>query len=155
MNTVGSLSSELLFFGIDPVFSKNKSLFFLVLLVFVGLVFSCLVSLLTALICLLERTKWWSGRKLKHFFEQFKEFHFNFLLFDFLDRIFLDGFSNPFTVYSRLSFVWTKFFFLANGFLFTWGILTLIFSFLKIFWSVCFLEMVFTIHSSVLVLVFV
>ena len=56
---------------------------------------------------------------------------FFYCFFDFLDRIFfLNGFPNPFVVHSRpIFFVWTKFPFLANGFLFTCGIFALIFSF--------------------------
>ena len=55
-----------------------------------------------------------------------------YCFFDFSEWI--NGFPNPFIVYSRPSFsVWPKFLFLASGFLFTCGILTLIFCFLKNF----------------------
>ena len=81
---------------VDPVFSKKIKVDFLVLLVLV--LFYCSVSLLTALICLLNRNKWLSGHKLIQFFELFfrtwpamfsiRCLHRGFLRPDFLEMTF-------------------------------------------------------------------
>ena len=59
-------------------------------------------------------------------FVHIPQFQFDFYcFFDFLDQIFfLNCFPNPFIVHSR-----PRFFFLTSGFLITFGVLTLIFSF--------------------------
>ena len=64
-------------------------------------------------------------------------FHFDFYrFFDFLDRIFfLNGFRNPFNLiyFWPIFCVRTKLLFLASGFYFSCGLLTLFFRFLSIF----------------------
>ena len=85
-----------------------------------------------------------------------RQLHSDFYcFFDFLDGIFLIGFPNPFTAHSRPNFLFELIFhFSLVVFLFTCGILTLIFCFFFIFWA-DFFKMVFSIHSkSILGLVF-
>ena len=78
---------------------------------------------------------------------------FTVFFFSIFWKEFLNRFPCPFIVHSSPRFLFEPNLFLASGFLFTWGILTLIFSFLIL--SDYVLEMVFSINSlSVLGLVF-
>ena len=74
-----------------------------------------------------------------------------FLLFFryFGSDFFLNGFPNPFTAHSRPSFLFELnfHFSLVVFFLFTYGILTLIFCFFFLFFDLIFFKMVFSIHS--------
>ena len=77
-----------------------------------------------------------------------RQFHSDFYcFFDFLD-FFLNGFPNPFTAHFRPSFLFElNFHYSLVVFLFTCGILTLIFLFF-LFFDLIFFEMVFSIHHS-------